>query len=51
MNNIIAARAEALSMQDCLDNVLMSLHDPTAAVFLSGKLLQVHKDVIEIIKF
>lgn len=46
-----AARAEALSMQDCLANVPMSLHDPTAAVLLSGKLLQIHRDVVEIIKF
>lgn len=50
MHNMIAARAEALGMQDCFDSVLLSLHDPTAAVFLSGKLCQIHKDVVEIIK-
>lgn len=33
MHNMIAARAEALSMQSCFDNVLISLHDPTAVVF------------------
>lgn len=50
MHHVIPAGAEALGMQVCLDNEVMSLHDLTAVVLPSVKLCQMHKGIVEIIR-
>ena len=50
MHRMIPAGPEALEMQVCLDNEVMSLHDLTAVVLHSVKLCQIHKGIVEIIR-